>query len=208
MKSQHRNMCNKIFLSVFILLFILTSCSQKKESKLDDFNKTVFSPEYATGFEIKGAEGMESTIVEVKNPWQGADSVTMQLFIARDGESAPDGFKGQVLEGDAKRIVAMSSTHIAMLDVVDATDCVVGVSGADFITNPKIQARAKVIRNDSTLERPVVVIKATPEARWESLISALDEMQINQISRYQIDNINGVDSAMIIMYRKSHPKSK
>jgi hypothetical protein len=52
------------------------------------------------------------------------------------------------------------------------------------------------------------VIKATPEARWESLISALDEMQINQISRYQIDNINGVDSAMIIMYRKSHPKSK
>lgn len=70
------------------------------------------------------------------------------------------------------------------------------------------QARAKVIRNDSTLERPVVVIKATPEARWESLISALDEMQINQISRYQIDNINGVDSAMIIMYRKSHPKSK
>lgn len=141
MKSQHLNMCNKIFLSVFILLFILTSCSQKKESKLDDFNKTVFSPEYATGFEIKGAEGMESTIVEVKNPWQGADGVTMQLFIARDGESAPDGFKGQVLEGDAKRIVAMSSTHIAMLDVVDATDCVVGVSGADFITNPKIQAR-------------------------------------------------------------------
>lgn len=70
------------------------------------------------------------------------------------------------------------------------------------------QARAKAIRNDSTIERPVVVIKATPEARWESLISALDEMQINQISRYQIDNMNQVDSAMIIDYRKKHPKSK
>ena len=63
------------------------------------------------------------------------------------------------------------------------------------------QARAKAIRNDST-------IKATPEARWESLISALDEMQINQISRYQIDNMNQVDSAMIIDYRMKHPKSK
>ena len=77
-------------------------------------------------------------------------------------------------------------------------------SNAD-INDSIYQARAKAIRNDSTIERPVVVIKATPEARWESLISALDEMQINQISRYQIDNINQVDSAMIIDYRAKHP---
>lgn len=62
------------------------------------------------------------------------------------------------------------------------------------------QARAREIRNDSTLTRPVVIIKATPEASWESLISALDEMQINQISRYQIDNINQVDSVLILDY--------
>ena len=68
------------------------------------------------------------------------------------------------------------------------------------------QARAKEIRNDSTLTRPVVIIKAAPEASWESLISALDEMQINQISRYQIDNINQVDSALILDYLKKNPK--
>lgn len=62
------------------------------------------------------------------------------------------------------------------------------------------QAKAKEIRNDSLLTRPVVIIKAAPEASWESLIGALDEMQINQISRYQIDNINQVDSAMILDY--------
>ena len=66
------------------------------------------------------------------------------------------------------------------------------------------QAMAKEIRNDSTLTRPVVVIKATPEAYWESLISALDEMQINQISRYQIDNINHTDSMMIEAYNRTH----
>lgn len=68
------------------------------------------------------------------------------------------------------------------------------------------QARAKAIRNDSTLTRPVVIIKATPEASWESLINALDEMQINQISRYQIDNINQVDSALILDYITKHLK--
>lgn len=60
------------------------------------------------------------------------------------------------------------------------------------------QAKAREIRNDSTLTRPVVIIKATPEASWETLISALDEMQINQISRYQIDNMSKVDSVLVL----------
>ncbi len=70
------------------------------------------------------------------------------------------------------------------------------------LTDEQYQAIAKEIRNDSTLTRPVVIIKACPDASYESLIGALDEMQINQISRYQIDNMNGVDSALIISYKK------
>ena len=66
------------------------------------------------------------------------------------------------------------------------------------------QARAKEIRNDSTLTRPVVIIKATPNASWASVIGALDEMQINQISRYQIDNINATDQGMIDAYIRNH----
>lgn len=66
------------------------------------------------------------------------------------------------------------------------------------------QARAKEIRNDSTLTRPVVIIKATENASWASVIGALDEMQINQISRYQIDNINDTDRGMIDAYIRKH----
>ena len=60
------------------------------------------------------------------------------------------------------------------------------------------QKRAREIRNDSTLTRPIVIIKATPNASYENLINALDEMQINSISRYQIDRINATDSAMMM----------
>lgn len=74
------------------------------------------------------------------------------------------------------------------------------------ISEEEYQALAKKIRNDSTLSRPVVIIKATPEASWESVITALDEMQINQISRYQIDNINQVDSVLILDYLAKHRK--
>ncbi len=68
------------------------------------------------------------------------------------------------------------------------------------------QARAREIRNDSTLTRPVVIIKAGPNASYESVISALDEMQLNQISRYQIDNINATDSLLILSYLHNQGK--
>lgn len=75
------------------------------------------------------------------------------------------------------------------------------------ISDEEYQKRAKEIRNDSLIaDRPVVIIKAGPNASWESLISALDEMQINQISRYQIDNINGVDSLLIFDYIGKNPR--
>ncbi|MDE6267834.1 MAG: biopolymer transporter ExbD [Muribaculaceae bacterium] len=74
------------------------------------------------------------------------------------------------------------------------------------ISEEEYQKLAKEIRNDSTVSRPVVIIKATPEASWESVITALDEMQINQISRYQIDNINHLDSMMILGYLESGGK--
>ena len=51
------------------------------------------------------------------------------------------------------------------------------------ITEEQFQEAAKKIRNSDQYERPVVIIKPMPNASWESVISALDEMQINQISR-------------------------
>ena len=79
-----------------------------------------------------------------------------------------------------------------------------GTFSSDKKVNDSIfNARAREIRNDSTLTRPVVIIKAGPQASYEAVISALDEMQLNQISRYQIDNINATDSLLIMSYLKS-----
>ncbi|MDE6718063.1 MAG: biopolymer transporter ExbD [Muribaculaceae bacterium] len=57
------------------------------------------------------------------------------------------------------------------------------------------------VRKDSTLSKPVIIIKSTPNASYESLINVLDEMQINQIAKYQIDNMTQIDSIMVLNYR-------
>ena len=115
-------------------------CACGTSSNIDDYNVAVYTPTYATGFRIVGAEGKQSTIIRVTNPWQSANDVETMLFIARAGEKAPAGFRGQVLQGNALRVVCMSSSHIAMLDAIGAVESVVGVSGKDFITNPYIVA--------------------------------------------------------------------
>ena len=127
--------------NIFILCAILwCMCSCGSSSNIEDFNLSVYTPNYATGFRILGAEGKQSTLIRITNPWQSANDVETMLFIARGGEKVPDGFRGQVLHSDAKRIVCMSSSHIAMLDVMESVGNVVGVSGKDFITNPYIAA--------------------------------------------------------------------
>ena len=60
---------------------------------------------------------------------------------------------------------------------------------------------ASEVRRDSTLSKPVIIIKSTPNATYESLINVLDEMQINQIAKYQIDNMTQIDSVMVLDYR-------
>ncbi len=130
-----------IQLAVVALCAIVVAACGRKSVSLEDFDKPVYMLEYASGFDIQGADSKQSVLLTVTNPWQSADGIAVQLFIARDGETAPEGFDGQVLEGDAERIVAMSSTHIAMLDAIGEVDRVVGVSGIDYISNPDIQAR-------------------------------------------------------------------
>ena len=73
------------------------------------------------------------------------------------------------------------------------------------ITEEQFQEAAKKIRNSDQYERPVVIIKPMPNASWESVISALDEMQINQISRYQLGSLTD-DEAMVGDYKIKHAK--
>ena len=130
----------KSYLHIIICATLWCMYACGSSSNIEDYNVAVYTPTYATGFRIMGAEGKQSTIISVTNPWQSANNIETMLFIARAGEKAPSGFQGQVLQGNANRIVCMSSSHIAMLDAIGVVESVVGVSGKDLITNPYIVA--------------------------------------------------------------------
>ena len=124
---------------IAVLAVLLSSCGGHRRT-MEMFDVGVYTPRYAGGFEIVGAEGFASTVVRTRNPWQGARDVETSLFVARNGEVPPDGFDGQLLAAEPQRIVCVSSTHIAMLDAIGEVERVVGVSGIDYVTNDFIRA--------------------------------------------------------------------
>ncbi len=132
---------------LFILLAgVLSGCRGKAASSAG-FTRAVYTPQYASGFDILGAEGWQSTVIRVRNPWQGAKEVEMAYFIARNGEKPPRDFRGGVIRAGAERIVCMSSTYIAMLDALGQVGRVVGVSGMEYISNPHVLARRDEIKD-------------------------------------------------------------
>ena len=101
---------------VVATLFI--ACGNR-EVTLD--TEPLYTPRYAKGFTIERDRQSGEKYLIVKNPWQGAEGV---VFHTKIDTLAP-----------SKRIVAMSSSHAAMLDAIGCSDHIVGLSGCRFIYN-------------------------------------------------------------------------
>lgn len=170
MKEMTKNDIIRLQLLLPVLLLMLASCRNGASHDVSEFSQPIYSTQYAEGFSIKSikaesysaSDGSEksttdsdghsygqsdgkSVIITSRNPWQGASNEVRSLFIRRGDDGVPQGYTGQVLNGDARRIVCMSSTSVAMLEAIGAADRIVGVSGKDYISSPTIAKRSKEI---------------------------------------------------------------
>lgn len=140
-KSVINSRDHLIFFFLFPISLLIAGCSAH-QGNTDDFTIPLYKPEYSQGFEILGAEGRESILIRSLQPWQGAaKGVHKDFLILKDGESASEDFDGTVINGEAERVICMSSGHIAMLSLLGETDKVVGGSNLAYVSSPEIQSR-------------------------------------------------------------------
>lgn len=136
-----------IIYSIFsiVLICLLDGCNNSANSAVTCCVDTLYTPTYASGFNILKADNDSSVIIEVYNPWQGADGVTERLYIDRSNGQLdiPNGMAK--INGSARRVVVMSSTAVAMLDAFGCSQCIVGVSGLQFISTPSVVSRSQFI---------------------------------------------------------------
>ena len=125
---------------IFLISLIALSCNNTQRSN-PIYSVDLYSPEYSLGFTIKSSNDTSNVIISVLNPWQGSKDAYSELIILKD-DSDMDLNRNRSensIFNEAKRIICMSSTHIAMLDALGATDRIVGVSGKQYVSNPAIR---------------------------------------------------------------------
>ena len=106
-------------IALFIAVALLLSCGN---NAIVRDTEPIYTPRYAKGFSIEQDKSTGEKLLCIKNPWQGAENICYYYPI---NTLAPP-----------QRIVAMSSSHAAMLDAIGCTDRIVGLSGCKFIYNP------------------------------------------------------------------------
>lgn len=179
------------YIAVCVALVVAVGCGQGKKSSSELSLDTLYVPKYASGFEILNVGS--SSVIKIKNPWQGAQNVEMQMFLSRNGEDAPKGFEGITVCAPLKRVVCMSSSYIAFIDAIGCVDAVKGVSGARFITNEAVReahacGEVKDVGYDTNLNYELiaalkvdVVMIYGVAGENSSLSSKLGELGINVI---------------------------
>lgn len=179
-----------IYLCGVTLLLVLWGCPATTQTV--EWGEAVYAPHSAEGFEIVTTEGA-STVLRVLAPWQGSEGVVKEVFISREGEEAPEGFGGVTVKAAPERIVCMSSSHIAFIDALGATHNIVGVSGAEYISNHHIAegvaaGRVREVGYDSNINyevlaslRPDVVLIYGTSGENGSVTSKLSEFSIPYI---------------------------
>ena len=74
----------------------------------------------------------------------------------------------------------------------------------DSAYNAKVREAREKQAEDLNAKRPIVVIKPTANASYADVVRMLDEMQINQISTYQIESLSKQDSTLY-EHKVGHP---
>lgn len=126
------------FLPIALLLCAGLACSRPQSGASSalgaDTADTTF---YAKGFSIE--RYADSTVVRVRNPWQGANDVEYAYTLVDSALRQPGDVRH--IGVPARRVVCMSSSYVAFLDALGRSEAVVGVSGANYIYSPAVRER-------------------------------------------------------------------
>ena len=133
---------------IYILTLVAISCTSTPKADNKAFTP-YYTPKYAKSFSIV-TDSESRKILIISNPYQSDKPFEQRVYLLENGQSAPKGAIAVNLP--AQRISCLSSSHIAMLHAIGATDRIVGVSGVKFISNTSVRERAAEIGYDSALD--------------------------------------------------------
>lgn len=144
----------------FIICILLVSCQNAKrhdEKSVDiqsfQINPAHFLLEHHPGF----------TRLVIYNPWQDSQEQAFCYYLFPTGAAVPDSIPVKsVIRVPVKRIICMSTTHIAMLKALQAEDNIAGISGTDLVYDRSIRKKIEAgnipdVGYESNLDKELII---------------------------------------------------
>jgi iron complex transport system substrate-binding protein len=95
---------------------------------------------YAERFDVTDLGGCR--LLEVRDPWQNSRNITFGYVLGDSQELVPDSFADYpFIKTPVRRVITMSTTHVAMISQLGMAASIVGASGTDYIYNGEITKR-------------------------------------------------------------------
>lgn len=189
-----------IYASLFIIMSCKSEIKKQSENNLESVELL-----YAKGFKIE--QNNDYKLLTVMDPWQGASSVEYKyVLLNRDTENVHFDNDWTVIKTPVERVVCLSTTHIAFLDVLNKTNSIVAVSGTDYVNNLKVRNKIK--------NKEVVDIGYENSLNYELIASLKPDLVITYGVGSQVAGYNqklkdlGINTVIIGEYLENHPLGK
>jgi len=128
---------------VIVTVLLLSSCTSRSGSAIEpDLENTLVDAytRYASGFRV--FDQGSYTVIEVTDPWQQSKNVIFSYVLAPSQDVLPDSLKNRpFIKTPVERVIALSTTHVAMIDQLGSAESIVGLSGSEFIYSSPIRGR-------------------------------------------------------------------
>ncbi|SEA38603.1 ABC transporter substrate-binding protein [Pedobacter hartonius] len=174
------------FSCLLVFLLLGSSCRQAPAVKKHTAAKTGAAEiRYAKGFGIDYYDGYK--LLNIYSGF-GPDADTAQYVLLPKGLKAPEGYaKAQLIEIPVKKLVAMSSTHVAQADFAGVADVITGLGSFKYITSPLVRkniaaGKVKDVGVDGTMNdemlismKPgLVIVMGNPDAKFSKYATLTD----------------------------------
>ncbi|MDF1574373.1 MAG: ABC transporter substrate-binding protein [Bacteroidales bacterium] len=127
----------RVICMVLVPVLLFLSCVKRSDPLADRRAEDSYT-RYAAGFRVFDQGSF--TRVEVTDPWQQSRDVIFTYLLGPDRELIPDSLKSfPFIRTPVKRVIALSTTHVAMIEQLGTAGSIVGLSGTGFIYDPFIR---------------------------------------------------------------------
>ena len=165
-----------VYITLFTFLLLISFSCKKVTINVDEKNQTKSTIKYAKGFDIVDENGTKKLIV--KSAYQNSDDVFEYIIKKKKIDTIID-YKYKVLEVPIQKIVVTSTTHIPMVELLNAENTIIGFPYSKYVSSAKTRAlidagKIQEIGKESSLNTEIL-LDLQPELVVGYSVSSVDK---------------------------------